>query len=67
MRPKQPIASPVAMRGSHSCFWSSVPQRQIAYIASDPCTDTNERTPESEASSSTQARPYSVALMPAQP
>ena len=66
VRPKQPIASPVAMRGSHSCFWSSVPQRQIAYIASDPYRHQRAH-PESEASSSTQARPYSVALIPAQP
>ena len=36
MRPKQPIASPAAIRGSHSSFCSSLPQRQIAYIASDP-------------------------------
>ena len=45
VRPKQPIASPAAIRGSHSCFCSSEPQRQIAYIASEPCTDTSERTP----------------------
>ena len=25
VRPKQPIASPAAMRGSHSCFCSSLP------------------------------------------
>ena len=31
---------------------------QIAYIASEPCTETSERTPESAASSSRQARPY---------
>ena len=45
------------MRGSHSCFCSSVPQRQIANIASEPCTDTIERMPESQASSSRQASP----------
>ncbi len=27
VRPKQPIASPVAIRGSHSCFCSSEPYR----------------------------------------
>ena len=37
--PKQPIASPAAIRGSHSCFCSSLPCFQIANIASDPCTD----------------------------
>ena len=57
VRPKQPIASPVAIRGSHSCFCSSLPYFQIAYIASEPWTETRERTPESTASSSTQARP----------
>ena len=57
VRPKQPIASPAAMRGSHSCFCSSLPQRQIAYIASEPCTETSERTPLSPASSSMQASP----------
>ena len=55
--PKQPIASPAAIRGSHSCFCSSEPCVQIAYIASDPCTDTSDRMPESAASSSRQARP----------
>ena len=65
--PKQPTASPVAIRGSHSCFCSSLPCFQIANIASDPCTLTSERIPESAASSSRQARPYAVALVPAQP
>ena len=55
--PKQPIASPVAIRGSHSCFCSSLPCFQMAYIASDPCTDTRLRTPLSSASSSWQAIP----------
>src|SRR5262249_50658808 len=62
--PKQPIASPAAIFGSHSCFWSSEPQRQIANMASEPCTDTRLRSPESAASSSMQARPYAVALVP---
>jgi hypothetical protein len=55
--PKQPIASPSAIRGSHSCFCSSEPCFQIAYIASDPCTLTSDRTPESPASSSMHASP----------
>ncbi len=67
VRPKQPIASPAAIRGSHSCFCSSEPNAWMAYIASEPCTLTSERIPESPASSSRQARPYAVALVPAQP
>ena len=65
--PKQPIASPVAIRGSHSSFCSSVPHRWSANIASEPCTLTKLRSPESTASSSRQATPYAVALVPAQP
>jgi hypothetical protein len=57
VRPKQPIASPLAIRGSHCCFCSSLPQRQIANIARDPCTETSDLIPESEASSSRQAKP----------
>jgi hypothetical protein len=57
VRPKQPSASPAAIRGSHCCFCSSEPQRQIAYIASDPCTDTSERRPLSPASSSRHVSP----------
>ena len=56
--PKQPISSPAAMPGSHCCFCSSLPYFQIAYMASEPCTLTSDRTPESAASSSMQARPY---------
>ena len=67
VRPKQPIASPAAMRGSHCCLCSSAPNAWIAYMASDPCTLTSERIPESPASSSRQASPYAVALVPAQP
>ena len=67
VRPKHPIASPAAIRGSHSCFCSSLPNRQIANIASEPWTETSERTPESTASSSAHASPYAVALVPAQP
>ena len=53
MRPKQPIASPAAIRGSHCCFCSSRAEaRGSANIASEPCTETSERMPESPASSS---------------
>src|ERR1700733_512666 len=55
--PKQPIASPAAIRGSHSCFCSCEPYRQIGYMASEPCTDPRLRRPESQASSSRQATP----------
>ena len=65
--PKQPIASPAAIRGSQRVFWSSLPNLQIAYMASDPCTETMLRTPESPASSSMQASPYETALAPAHP
>src|SRR5699024_9991869 len=67
VRPKQPIALPVAIFGSHSSFCASEPKRWMANIASDPCTDTSERRPESTASSSRQARPYWVAVDPPQP
>ncbi len=36
VRPKQPMRSPAAIRGSHSCFCSSDPKAQIGYIASEP-------------------------------
>ncbi|CAM5735891.1 hypothetical protein SMICM304S_08824 [Streptomyces microflavus] len=65
--PKQPMISPAAMPGSHRCFCSSEPKRWIAYMASEPCTETSERIPESAASSSRQASPYWTALAPAQP
>lgn len=67
VRPKQPIASPVLMRGSHSCFCSSDPCLWIADIASDPWTDTKVRSPLSQASSSVAASPYSTAERPAHP
>ena len=44
----------------------SLPQRWMDPIASEPCTDTNVRMPESPASSSSAARPYSTALRPGQ-
>ena len=55
--PKQPIASPAAIGGSHRSRCSSEPQRWMANIASDPCTDTRLRMPLSPASSSMQASP----------
>ena len=57
VRPKQPSSSPAAMPGSHRCFCSSEPKLQMANIASDPCTETMDRRPESAASSSVQASP----------
>ena len=57
VRPKQPMTSPEAMRGSHSCFCSSEPNFQIGNIASEPCTDTALRNPLSPASISRHARP----------
>ena len=65
--PKQPISSPLAMPGSHCCFCSSEPCLWMALIASDPCTETKVRRPESPASSSRAVRPYSTALRPGQP
>jgi hypothetical protein len=57
VRPKQPMASPAAIRGSHSCFCSSEPNFQMGNMASEPWTDTKLRAPESPASSSRHARP----------
>ena len=65
--PKQPIASPLCIAGSHRCFCSSEPQRQIEYIASEPWTETALRTPESPASSSRHVSPYATALAPGRP
>ena len=67
VRAKQPITSPAAIRGSHSCFWSSEPHLWMAVMASEPCTETKVRIPESPASSSIAARPYSTAVRPGQP
>ena len=55
--PKHPITSPVAILGSQRCFCSSVPNLQIGNMQSDPWTLTNERKPESPASSSRHASP----------
>ena len=67
VRPKQPIVVPAAMPGSQRSFCSSEPHFQIANIASEPCTEQNERRPESPASSSRHVSPYAVADAPAQP
>ena len=67
VRPKQPTSSPAAIPGSHCCLCSSEPKRWMAVMASEPCTLTNVRSPESPASSSIAARPYSTALRPGQP
>src|SRR5215208_934265 len=67
VRPKQPIVSPLAIGGSHLCFWSSDPNLWIALMAIEPCTLTKVLRPESPASSSMHARPYSTALLPAHP
>ncbi len=56
-RPKHPIAWPAAMRGSHSDFCWSLPNAWIAYIANALCTETNDRRPESPASSSSSTNP----------
>jgi hypothetical protein len=65
--PKQPMSSPAAMPGRYRFFCSSDPNLRIADIASDPCTDTKVRSPESPASSSRAAIPYSTAERPGQP
>ena len=66
--PKQPIV--VARRHARAASAPSAPRcpsGQIANIASDPCTEQNERSPESPASSSRHVSPYAVADAPAQP
>src|ERR1700733_14344078 len=55
--PKQPIASPAAIRGSHSSFCSADPYFQIGNMAREPWTETRLRRPESAASSSRHATP----------
>ena len=57
VRPKQPISSPEAIGGSQRSFCASVPNFAMALMASDPCTLTKVRSPESPASSSSAARP----------
>ncbi len=67
VRPKQPITFPAAISGSHFCFCASDPKRQMAYMARLVCTETNDRSPESQASNSWQASPYAALPIPAQP
>src|SRR5215210_7043605 len=57
VRPKQPMASPFAILGSHSSLCSSEPNLWIADIVREPCTETKVRRPESPASSSMHASP----------
>ena len=57
VRPKHPMISPRAIRGSHRCFCSSDPKAQIGYIASEPWTEAKLRNPLSAASSSMHASP----------
>ncbi len=65
--PKQPIFSPVCIAGSQRCFCSSDPHFQIAYIESEPCTETRLRMPASPASSSWQTSPYMTELASGRP
>ena len=51
------MASPAAIRGSHSLFCSSDPYFQIGNIASEPWTEMTLRRPESAASISRHATP----------
>jgi hypothetical protein len=67
VRPKQPIASPACIAGSQRSFCSSDPQRQMANIASEPCTEQALRTPASPASSSRHVRPYATEVEPGRP
>ncbi len=55
--PKHPMASPLASLGSQSSFCSSLPKAKIGYMTSAPCTDANDRTPESPRSSSCMISP----------
>ena len=57
VRPKHPMDSPLAIRGSHSRFCASDPKAKIGYMTRAPCTDTKERRPESARSSSCMMRP----------
>ena len=61
------MAVPFAISGSQRCFCSSLPNSWIANMASEPCTLTSERRPESTASISAQTMPYCVAVESWQP
>src|SRR5262249_17230296 len=47
VNPKHPITRPAAISGNHFCFCCSEPNAQIGYITSEPCTEQNDRIPES--------------------
>ena len=57
VRPKQPMSSPLAILGRYFFFCSSEPNRKMEFMASELCTDTKLRTPESPRSSSCMMRP----------
>ena len=57
VRPKHPMTSPLAIRGSHVCFCSSEPNLQMGNMTNEPWTETNDRIPESPASNSRHASP----------
>ena len=67
VRPKQPITSPRAIRGSQCRFCASLPKARIGYITSELCTEANDRTPLSQRSSSCMIRPYITLLRPGPP
>ena len=52
VKPKHPIALAEVNKGNHLFFCSSLPYAKIGYITNDPCTDTNDLTPESHLSNS---------------
>ena len=65
--PKQPIASPRAIRGSQLDFCVSDPKAKIGYITRLDWTLAKERSPLSPRSSSWEISPYATLLAPAQP
>jgi cyclohexa-1,5-dienecarbonyl-CoA hydratase len=54
-----------AIAGSQRSFCASEPQVKMGHITSDPCTETNERRPESPRSSSCMMRPLATGPRPA--
>ena len=68
VRPKHPITSPLAHPGKPLLLLllGSV-LRWMGNMHSDPCTEMKLRNPESPASNSRAAMPYSTGAMPAQP
>src|ERR1700683_3854754 len=67
VRPKQPIFSQRAIGGSHFCFCSSDPPREIEPIARSLCTPKNVAIEESTRAISMAIKPNSCALPPLQP